>query len=57
MEPLNCRDAINNMYASMHNLERSQQEQFGKIMEILGNHGENISEIEMECYKIKHNSV
>jgi hypothetical protein len=38
----------------LHNLEVQQQEQYNKIMSILEAHGEKISEIEMDCYKIKH---
>jgi CRISPR/Cas system-associated endonuclease Cas3-HD len=53
MEPSNYRDSINNLYSFMHNLERSQREQFGKIIEILGKHAKKILEIEMECYKIE----
>lgn len=38
----------------LHNMEMQQQEQYDKIMSILEAHGEKISEIKMDCYKIKH---
>jgi hypothetical protein len=37
----------------IHNLEKKQQEQYDKIMSTMGEYGEKISEIEVECYKLR----
>ena len=37
----------------VHKLEAQQQKQFQKIMGILEEHGEKISILEMDCYKLK----
>jgi hypothetical protein len=45
--------SIKTIFVIIYNMERKQQEQYDKIMGILGEYRENKLEIEMECYKIK----
>jgi hypothetical protein len=41
------------VFSTIHNMERKQQEQYDRIMDILGEYGGQILKIEMDCYNIK----
>jgi hypothetical protein len=45
--------SIRSLLSIINNMERKNQEQYNKIMGILEKYGGKISEIEMDCYKLK----